>query len=110
MPVPADAVYRHGPLILDAEKRRLTVDGDPTALTPSEFTLLQTLMAAPGRVYTREDLLGKLYAGGETVVDRVVDVHIGKLRRKIEPQASQPRYIETVHGVGYRFTDADEPA
>ena len=107
---PASTVFRHGALMLHTEKRRVTVAGELTALTPSEFTLLQTLIASPGRVYTREDLLNKLYVGGESVVDRVVDVHIGKLRRKIEPTPSEPSYIETVHGVGYRFTDADEPA
>ncbi len=107
---PVSTVFSHGTLVLDTEKRRVTVNGELTALTPSEFTLLQTLIASPGRVYTREDLLNKLYVGGESVVDRVVDVHIGKLRRKIEPVPSEPRYIETVHGVGYRFTDADEPA
>jgi DNA-binding response OmpR family regulator len=103
-------VFRHGALALDTDKRRVTVAGKPAALTPSEFTLLQTLMASPGRVYTRADLLNKLYAGGESVVDRVVDVHIGKLRRKIETHPSQPRFIETVHGIGYRFTDADDPS
>jgi DNA-binding response OmpR family regulator len=105
----ASTLFSHGALRLDTEKRRVTVNGELAALTPSEFTLLQTLIAAPGRVYTREDLLNKLYVGGESVVDRVVDVHIGKLRRKIEPVPSTPRYIETVHGVGYRFTDTVEP-
>jgi len=108
--LPASAVFRHGALMLDTEKRRVTVNGELMALTPSEFTLLQTLIASPGRVYTREDLLNKLYVGGESVVDRVVDVHIGKLRRKIELTPSEPHYIETVHGVGYRFTDASEIA
>ncbi len=107
---PVSTVFSHGALVLDEEKRRVTVDGELATLTPSEFTLLHTLMGSPGRVYTREDLLNKLYAGGESVVDRVVDVHIGKLRRKIESAPSEPRYIETVHGVGYRFTDADDSA
>lgn len=101
---PVSTVFRYDALVVDSEKRRVTVKGEVTPLTPSEFTLLLTLIASPGRVYTREDLLNKLYVGGESVVD----VHIGKLRRKIEPEPSEPRYIETVHGVGYRFTDADE--
>jgi DNA-binding response OmpR family regulator len=90
-----------------ADKRIVTAGGKTVSLTPSEFTLLQTLMASPGRVYTRSDLIDRLYEGGESVVDRVVDVHIGKLRRKIENAAGQPRYIETVHGIGYRFADAE---
>ncbi|NKB57160.1 MAG: response regulator [Alphaproteobacteria bacterium] len=101
------SVMEHNGLMVDVEKRRVTVDGTLVALTPSEFTLLEALMTSPGRVYTRADLLNRLYAGGESVVDRVVDVHIGKLRRKIETESSRPRYIETVHGIGYRFADSD---
>lgn len=100
-------VLRHGALALDPEKRSVTVNGNPVSLTPSEYTMLFTLMKSPGRVYTRSDLLSRLYEGGESVVDRVVDVHIGKLRRKIETEPSQPRYVETVHGIGYRFTDRE---
>ena len=62
-------------------------------------------MARPGRAFSRDELVGRLYEHGETVVDRVVDVHIGKLRHKIEPEPARPRYIETVHGVGYRFAE-----
>ncbi len=105
--VATTAVLQYGSLMLDPEKRRVSIDGELVALTPSEFTLLETLMGSPGRVYTRSDLLSRLYVGGESVVDRVVDVHIGKLRRKIEPDTSQPHFIETVHGIGYRFTDAE---
>ncbi len=105
VPAAARGILRHGALTLDADKRIVTADGKTVPLTPSEFTLLQTLMASPGRVYSRNDLIDRLYAGGESVIDRVVDVHIGKLRRKIENPGGQPRYIETVHGIGYRFTD-----
>jgi DNA-binding response OmpR family regulator len=96
---------RHGALVLDPEKRKVTHDGGEIALTPSEYKLLHALIARPGRAFTRDELLGRLYEHGETVVDRVVDVHIGKLRHKIEPDPSRPRYIETVHGVGYRFAE-----
>ena len=101
-----DGALRHGPLMLDPEKRKVTHDGAEIALTPSEYKLLHALLARPGRAFTRDELLGRLYERGETVVDRVVDVHIGKLRHKIEPDPSQPRYIETVHGVGYRFAES----
>ncbi len=109
-PTNAASVLRYNDLVLDSEKRRVTVRETLVALTPSEFTLLETLMSAPGRVYTRADLLSRLYLGGESVVDRVVDVHIGKLRKKIEPETSKPLYIETVHGIGYRFTDIESPS
>jgi DNA-binding response OmpR family regulator len=63
-------------------------------------------MTSPGRIFTRDELLSRLYPMGEaTVIDRVVDVHIGKLRQKIEPHPPHPKFILTVHGVGYRFAD-----
>jgi DNA-binding response OmpR family regulator len=61
---------------------------------------------APGRVYSRDELLSCLYEGGETVIDRVVDVHIGKLRQKIEPDPARPAYVLTVRGVGYCVAEA----
>lgn len=98
----------HESVRLDLDKRRLTVDGVPVALTPHEYALLAALMAAPGRTFTRDELLDRLYPQGEAVVvDRVVDVHIGKLRQKIEPTPADPRYILTVRGMGYRFADRE---
>ena len=68
-------------------------------------------MSAPGRTYTRDELLRRLYPRGEAlVIDRVVDVHVGKLRQKIEAQPSRPRLILTVRGVGYRFADRPDPS
>ncbi len=104
-PVADGEVLRHDGLTLDPEKRKVTHSGVEVALTPSEYKLLHALMARPGRAFSRDELVGRLYEHGETVVDRVVDVHIGKLRHKIEPEPSRPRYIETVHGVGYRFAE-----
>jgi DNA-binding response OmpR family regulator len=95
----------HKDLLLDRAKRKVTLCGQPVALTPTEYTLLQALMAAPGRVFSRQELLDHLYPGGDTVVDRVVDVHVGKLRQKIEADATRPYYILTVRGVGYQFVD-----
>lgn len=96
----------HEGIRMDLEKRRLSVAGRPVSLTPHEYVLLETLMSAPGRAYTRDELLNKIYPRGETVViDRVVDVHIGKLRQKIESNPSDPHYILTVRGIGYRFAD-----
>jgi DNA-binding response OmpR family regulator len=95
----------YGGLALDAEKHRVTLNGRPVALTLFEHSLLEALMAAPGRVFTREELLNRLYPSGETVVDRVIDVHIGKLRQKIEDDPAKPKYIMTVRGLGYRFSE-----
>ena len=96
-----------GGLVLDLHKRKVTLNGRPVSLTLSEYKLLHALMAAPGRVFSREELLNRLYPSGEAVIDRVVDVHIGKLRQKIEDDASKARYILTVRGLGYRFTEGN---
>ncbi len=92
-------------LVLDPERRTVSLNGQPVSLTPAEYRLLQALMAAPGRVFTRDELLHHLYPAGEAVIDRVVDVHIGKLRQKIEDDSMNPRYILTVRGVGYQFAE-----
>lgn len=97
--------YAHEGLVLDVAKRRVTVDGREAALTPSEFKLLRALMMAPGRVFTREELLNHLYSTGTAVVDRAIDVHIGKLRQKIEADLARPRHVLTVRGTGYKFAD-----
>ena len=100
----------HENVMLDLERRRLKIEGVEVSLTPHEYALLEAFMAAPGRTFTREELLERLYPRGEAVVvDRVVDVHINKLRQKIEPEPGQPRYILTARGVGYRFADPLEP-
>ncbi|MBC7314933.1 MAG: response regulator transcription factor [Chloroflexi bacterium] len=101
-PPPAE-VLRVADIVLDRSAHRVTVRGEAVSLTPSEFDLLAALMSAPGRVFTRLELLeqvqGTLYEGYE----RTIDVHIRNLRAKIEPNPKNPRYIETVYGVGYRF-------
>ena len=106
--VPAD-ILECGPIRLDAEKHTVTMDGAAVALTPSEFKLLRTMMSYPGKVFTRDELLDRLYRDGGAVVDRVIDVHMGKLRQKLEPDPSSPRFLLTVHGVGYRFADQADP-
>lgn len=103
----AKGLLAYGRLALDPEKRKVTLNGHPVSLTLSEYKLLQFLMAAPGRVFTREELLNHLYPSGEAVIDRVIDVHIGKIRQKIEENPAQPRYVLTVRGVGYQFAEDD---
>lgn len=97
-------------LVLDLEKRKACLRGRAVSLTPSEYKLLQVLMTAAGRIFLREELLNHLYPNGEAVTDRVVDVHIGNLRQKIEDDQSKPRYILTARGVGYQFADGDDLA
>jgi DNA-binding response OmpR family regulator len=106
-PTEDEPLSHHG-LVLDKEKHKVSLDGKPIQLTTLEFKLLWALMRAPGRVFSREELLNHIYQSGEVVVDRVVDVHIGKLRQKIEHDPSNPSFIHTVRGFGYRFADVDE--
>jgi DNA-binding response OmpR family regulator len=99
----------HQDIELDLGKRRLRVKNETISLTPHEYALLEALMAAPGRTFTRDELLDRLYPRGEAVViERVVDVHISKLRQKIEPDPAHPRHILTARGIGYRFADPAE--
>ncbi len=95
---------------LDQEKLRVTRDGRLIPLTASEYKILLALMGAPGRVFPREELLNHCYPKGEAVIDRVIDVHIGKLRQKIEDDPARPRFILTVRGHGYRFSDESAPS
>ena len=97
-------VLRQGDIVLDQESHIVTRADQIVPLTPSEFDLLAILIASPGRVYSRVDLLTALQGtpfGGST---RIIDQHIRNLRAKIEPIPEDPSYIETVFGVGYRFT------
>jgi len=96
----ADEVLRLGALAVDRARRRVTVDGAAVELTPSEFTILETLLAAPGRVSSRGQLLRAL--GHEDGSERTVDVHVRNLRAKVEADDADPRYVQTVFGVGYR--------
>jgi DNA-binding response OmpR family regulator len=99
------AVLSWNGLELDPEKRRVTRDGRTVSLTSSEFKILHALMASPGRAFSRDELLQHCYPGGEAVIDRVIDVHVGKLRQKIEDDPAHPNYIQTVRGHGYRLSD-----
>lgn len=97
-----------GELVLDRATYSVTAEGRPVSLTPSEFTLLGVLMAAPGRVFTREQLLEQLQGNTYEGVERTIDVHIRNLRRKVERDPAHPRYIETVFGAGYRCSAQPE--
>ena len=100
-------ILQQGELTLDPQKHKVLLKGVTINLTTSEYKLLQTLMSAPGRVFSRSQLLSHFYDHEEAVVERVIDVHINKLRQKLESDPGQPIYIETVRGFGYRFAELD---
>ncbi len=105
-----EAVLSAKGIVIDTARYEVTRNGAPVSLTPHEYKLLQALMRRPGRVLSRQELLLSLYPNDETIViDRVVDVHIGKLRHKLEENPAKPNYILTVRGVGYRFSEDNAP-
>jgi len=89
---------------MDLDRHRVTVGGVEVDLTPVEFRLLQTLLESPERAFTRDQLLNHIYAHHEAaVVDRAIDVHVGKVRQKLGDDPDHPRFIATVRGVGYKL-------
>jgi DNA-binding response OmpR family regulator len=99
-------LLRAGDILLDERNHCVTVKEEPVSLTPIEFDLLATLMRYPGRVFSRGELVDVLSNSGFAGLDNTLNVHIRNLRQKIEPDAGNPRYIETVFGIGYRFSKA----
>ncbi|MCU0312798.1 MAG: response regulator transcription factor [Solirubrobacteraceae bacterium] len=95
-------------LRIDPAKRLVRVRGDDVALTFVEFELLAAMAGTPGRVWTREQLLTRVWGDSSYRDPRTVDVHIRHLREKLERDARDPEYLFTVRGVGYRFRDADD--
>ncbi len=94
-------------LLVDKTRHRVSIHGEPLSLTASEYRLLTVLVSAPGRVFTRTQLLRHLYPSGEEVVERVVDVHIGKLRGKLGA-VSDRHWIHTIRGTGYCIAEESE--
>ena len=92
-----------GSLSVDPESRQVQVDGDSIELTAKEFDLLWHFASHPGRVYTREQLLSKVWGYGHSGYEHTVNSHINRLRSKIESDPANPRYVITVWGVGYKF-------
>jgi DNA-binding response OmpR family regulator len=104
-PLEAAETIRAGDVVLDLPRMRAEVDGTAVELTPTEFQLLATLAARPGRIFTRSQLLDALHGVAFETYERAIDSHIKNLRRKLEPDPRRPRYVLTVYGVGYRFAD-----
>jgi len=90
---------------LDSERHTVTVNGELVEVTYVEFELLRNMMATPGRVYSRSQLLESVWGSSEYREPRTIDVHIRHLREKIEADPAEPLLIQTVRGVGYRFTE-----
>jgi two-component system alkaline phosphatase synthesis response regulator PhoP len=94
-------------ILIDRASRVVKVDGRQVELTRSEFDLLGTLIAAPGRVFSRLELLEHLQGTAYEGYERTIDVHIRNLRVKIETDAAHPKHIQTVYGIGYRYAAQD---
>jgi DNA-binding response OmpR family regulator len=101
-------ILRAGDITLDRTGRVASVGGERVHLTPSEFDLLTVLMSAPGRVFSRSELLERVQDVASESYERSVDIHIRNLRRKIEPDPRHPRTIVTVYGAGYRMVTNEE--
>lgn len=101
---PADIV-RAGDVTLDVPRMAVRVRGRAVELTPTEFQLLLALARAPGRVFTRAQLLDAVHGVAFESYERAIDAHVKNIRRKLEADPREPRYLLTVHGVGYRFAE-----
>ncbi len=104
-PTPAGEVLTAGDLIIDSGRRSVSCKGRSIDLTPKEFDLLKFLASRPGKVYNRSQLLGIIWGYGHSGYDHTVNSHMNRLRAKIEQDPTQPRYILTVWGVGYKFNE-----
>ena len=100
------AILRAADLSLDLGRMRVEAAGRRIDLTPSEFALLAAMARQPGRVFTRSQLLDAIHGVVFESYERAIDAHVKNIRRKLEPDPRQPRYLLTVYGVGYRLTDA----
>jgi DNA-binding response OmpR family regulator len=101
----AGNVIRIGDAEIDLARMRVAVDGRPVDLTATEFQLLAALARQPGRVFTRSQLLDAVHGVAFESYERAIDTHIKNIRRKLEPNVREPRYLLTVYGVGYRFAE-----
>lgn len=94
-----------GDLIMDPDSLEATVGGSPVDLTRGEFQILLSLVSRPGRVLTREDLLKAAFGDSSEALERTIDTHVRNIRRKVESDPANPKYILTVFGVGYKGGD-----
>ncbi len=99
-----------GELLIEPSKRKVHLGGEPVELTAKEFDLLALFAQHPGRAFSRQELLDKVWGYQYAGYSHTVNSHINRLRSKIEPDPATPRYVQTVWGVGYRFTEDEELA
>jgi len=104
-PSPSAEPLIRGALQVDAARRRVTVEGTEVQLTPLEYEILLTLARDPGVVFTREQLMDRVWGYRDYAGGRVVDSHVARIRRKLGEDGVEPRFIRTVHGVGYAFRE-----
>ena len=106
-PAPTPDLIESGDVSLDLRRMRVRVAERDVELTATEFQLLARLAREPGRVFTRSQLLDAVHGVAFESYERAIDAHVKNIRRKLEPDPRAPRYVQTVHGVGYRFRDDD---
>ncbi|MGI9611410.1 MAG: response regulator [Acidimicrobiales bacterium] len=105
-PASSADVFEVGDITVDVPRMRVMVSATEIDLTPTEFEIVAALAGQPGRVFTRSQLLDAVHGVSFESYERAIDAHVKNIRRKLEPEPRKPRYVLTVHGVGYRFTDA----
>ena len=105
VPDAAAEVLTGGPIRLDAARHEVTVRGDPVAFPPKEFELLESFLRSPGRLLTRERLIQRIWGGDYVGDTKTLDVHVKRLRQKIERDPHEPEHLLTVRGLGYKFVD-----
>ncbi|WP_263834768.1 response regulator transcription factor [Salinibacter sp.] len=103
-----DTPIELGALAVEPEKRKVAVEGEAVDLTSKEFELLLLFVRHPGRAFSRDELLDEVWGYQYSGYSHTVNTHINRLRNKIEPDPSEPRYVKTVWGVGYRFAESEE--
>ena len=100
------STLKYGEISLDTQQRAVLLAGKPLKLTPTEFRLLTLLLRDPGKTFTRDQIIDRVFGYDFEGFDRTVDSHVYSLRRKLDSAAGERRYVQTVYGVGYRLGDA----
>jgi DNA-binding response OmpR family regulator len=95
--------YQVGPIVMDVDRHEVTVDGRMVELTPKEFQILRQFLESPNCLFSRQEMLNRVWGEGYALEEHALDVHIHSLRQKIEPHPTRPRMIVTVRGVGYKL-------
>jgi two-component system, OmpR family, KDP operon response regulator KdpE len=103
----AEPVFTAGPLSVDFAQRQVMLRGQEVKLTPTEYDLLKAFIKNRGKILTRQMLLSQVWGTGYGAESHYLHVYVGQLRRKIEPDPANPRFIHTISGVGYRFSADD---